>query len=75
MLNTDLKNALELENISMASAYFCNTDTCNTFLSNSISSLNIDNQNIRSIYKNFDSLVAQLSTFTINIDRMLAEWP
>lgn len=68
MIDTNHNNTVELDNISVASAYYCDTTTCNSLLINSVNSFNIVTQNIRSIYKNFDSLLAQLTTFTIDID-------
>lgn len=68
MVNSHLKNTLELDNISIATAYSCDTETCNKFITNTINSFNIVTQNIRSIYKNFDKLIAQLSMFTMDID-------
>lgn len=66
MANQDF--LMELDNISVASAHYCDIQTCNSLNKSFVSSLNIFSLNIRSIYKNLESLLAQIATFSFSTD-------
>lgn len=57
-----------VDSISVANSYYCDSETCNKMINSSMNSLKIITQNIRSIYKNFDSFQAQLATLSFEID-------
>lgn len=58
----------EIENITLASLHNCEVETSNTIINLSTMCLKIASKNIRSIYKNMDSLLAQLAKFSFDYD-------
>lgn len=58
----------EVDRISVATNYYCDTEFCNTEINKSTTSLKIITQNIRSIQKNMDNFQAQLARFSFEFD-------
>lgn len=61
MFDQNVNVSNELDHITVATAYSCDTDVCNTLITNHTNSLKIFSLNIRSIYKNLDSLIVLLA--------------
>lgn len=58
----------DLDNFSVSSLKSSDVEDCKKFLSNNPNTLNILNQNIRSIFKNIDNLGVTLQRLNINCD-------
>ena len=58
----------DVDGLSVAKSYYCDTEFCNTEINNSTSSLKIITQNIRSIQKNMDNFQTQLARFSFEFD-------
>lgn len=68
MTHSIINTSTEVDKITIASAYNCDTLTCNTLIGNNNKSLNIFSLNIRSIYKNLDNLLVLLHSLAFEND-------